>query len=130
MHGNPTRVERERGSAVVEFALVAPLLVAVALAVMQIALTLHVRSTLTAAAAEGARVAALAGSQLSTGERRARELLDGNLAASVVSSVHATRLVEHGIVMTRVRIEARLPLLGLLGPESMDISAHALQEHP
>ncbi|MDP2287181.1 MAG: TadE/TadG family type IV pilus assembly protein [Actinomycetota bacterium] len=119
----------ERGNAVVEFALVAPMLIAVALAVMQLALTFHVRSTLTAAAAEGARVAALAGSQLSTGERRARELLDGNLAASVVTSVHATRVVEHGIVMTRIQIGARLPLLGMLGPESMSVTAHALQEH-
>ncbi|MDO8732269.1 MAG: pilus assembly protein [Actinomycetota bacterium] len=119
----------DRGSAAVEFALVAPLLIAVALVVLQVALTLHVRSTLTAAAAEGARVAALAGSQLSTGERRTRELLAGNLAEGVVTSVHATRVVEHGLLVTRMQIDARLPLIGMLGPESMQISGHALQEH-
>lgn len=122
------RLRSERGSAVVDFALVAPVLVAVALVVLQVALTLHVRSTLTAAAAEGARVAALAGSQLSAGEQRARELLDGNLAAGVVTQVRAARVVEHGIVMTRVQIDARLPLLGMLGPEAMEIVGHALQE--
>ena len=119
----------ERGSAVVEFALVAPLLIAVALVVMQLALTVHIRSTMTAAAAEGARVAALAGSRLELGERRTRELIDGNLAAGVVTAVHAARVVDHGLVMTEVRIDARLPLFGLLGPESMQITAHALQEH-
>ncbi|MFZ9988363.1 MAG: TadE/TadG family type IV pilus assembly protein, partial [Candidatus Nanopelagicales bacterium] len=39
----------------VEFALVTPLLLLVALAVLQVTLALHVRATLTAAAAEGAR---------------------------------------------------------------------------
>ena len=50
-----TRLREDRGSAVVEFALVTPLLLLVALAVLQVTLALHVRSTLTAAAAEGAR---------------------------------------------------------------------------
>ena len=53
-------IKGDRGSAVVEFALVTPLLLLVALAVLQITLALHVRSTLTAAAAEGARAGALA----------------------------------------------------------------------
>ena len=129
MCGASCRTRCERGSAVVEFALVAPILVGVALVVLQLALAFHVRSTLTAAAAEGARVAALAGSQLQTGERRTRELLDGNLSANVVTGVHATRVVENGVVMTRIEIEARLPLVGMLGPASMRIVGHALQEH-
>ena len=74
-------------------------------------------------------MAALAGSRLELGERRTRELIDGNLAAGVVTAVHAARVVDHGLVMTEVRIDARLPLFGLLGPESMQITAHALQEH-
>ena len=119
----------ERGSAVVEFALVAPLLVAVVFAVVQLALALHVRSTMIAAAAEGARVAALADSQLVLGEQRARAIIDGNLASSVVTGVHASRVVERGILMAEVRIDARLPLFGLLGPDTMQITGHALQEH-
>ena len=119
----------ERGSALVEFALVAPLLVLVAVAVMQVALTLHVRSTLTTAAAEGARAAALAGSELSAGERRTRDLLDGNLASSVVTGVHASRILERGVVMTQIQIDARLPLFGLLGPDLLQVTGHALEEH-
>ncbi len=107
----------------------APLLLAVALVVLQLSLALHVRSTLTAAAAEGARVAALAGSELPAGERRARELLDGNLASGVVTGVHAGRVIQDGVVMTEVRIDARLPLLGLFGPQSLQIAGHAIQEH-
>lgn len=129
MPNHQRREHRDRGSAAVEFALVAPLLVGVALVVLQLALTLHIRSTLTAAAAEGARVAALAGSELATGERRTRELLDGNFAGGVVTSVHATRVVEHGLLVTQVQIQARLPLVGMLGPETMQITGHALQEH-
>lgn len=124
-----SRLCGDRGSAIVEFALVAPLIVGVALVVLQLSLTLHVRSVLTAAAAEGARMASLVGSQLVTGERRTRQLLDGNLAGSVVTHVRVSRVMEDGLLMTSVRIEARLPLIGLLGPESLQITAHALQEH-
>ncbi|MDQ2661335.1 MAG: pilus assembly protein, partial [Actinomycetota bacterium] len=48
----------ERGSAVAEFTLVGILLTVLALAVVQLALALHVRNTMLDAAAEGARYAA------------------------------------------------------------------------
>ncbi len=105
------------------------MLLAVALLVLQLSLTLHVRSTLTAAAAEGARVAALAGSGLPAGERRARELLEGNIASEVVTGVHASRVLQDGHLVTQVQIDARLPLLGLLGPQTLQIAGHAIQEH-
>ena len=49
----------EEGSAVAEFSLVGVLLTALLLAVVQLALALHVRNTVLDAAAEGARYAAL-----------------------------------------------------------------------
>ena len=49
-----------------EFALVAPLLMLVALAVLQLMLAVHVRTVITSAAIEGARVGALVGSDLRT----------------------------------------------------------------
>ena len=70
-----SRLRGDRGSAVVEFALVTPLLLLVALAVLQVTLALHVRSTLTAAAAEGARAGALAGAGLGVAESRTRDVL-------------------------------------------------------
>ena len=85
----PRRSRGDRGSAAVEFALVAPLLMVLAIAVVQVALALHVRATLTAAAAEGARAASLAGADPRAGVLRARELLADNVAGSVVREVTA-----------------------------------------
>lgn len=111
-----------------EFALVAPLVLLIGLAVLQVALALHVRATLTSAAAEGARAAALAGSDPAAGVRRARQLLAQNIAQSVVTNVTATRISEQGVPMMAVRIQARLPLVGLLGPTSLTVVGHALEE--
>jgi hypothetical protein len=118
----------DRGSAVVEFVLVAPLLLLVAVAVLQVALTMHVRATLTSAAAEGARAAALAGADPGAGIRRTRALLAQNIAGAVVSDVTARRAVVGGLPVIAVRISADLPLVGLLGPRSMTVEGHALQE--
>ena len=118
----------DRGSAAVEFALVAPLLMVLAIAVVQVALALHVRVTLTAAAAEGARAASLAGADPSAGVVRAREVLADNIAGSVVRDVSAVRAVIDGLPVMVVRIDAVVPLVGLLGPAALTVEGHALQE--
>lgn len=120
--------DSERGNATVEFALVTPLLLALALGVLQLALVLHVRTTLTAAAAEGARAAALAGNDPSAGEHRTRALLAGNIAGDVVESVTVQRQRHGSALLLAVRIDARLPLLGMLGPTGMVVEGHAVQE--
>lgn len=122
--------DRDRGSAVVEFALVAPLLLLLALAVLQVALAMHVRATLTSAAAEGARAAALAGASPLAGVRRTRTLLAENLAGSVVDDVTARRAVVDGLAVMTVRVTAVLPMVGLLGPQMLTVEVHALQEGP
>ena len=122
------RLARDEGNATVEFALVAPLLLAVALAVLQIALALHLRATITAAAAEGARAAALSGADLWAGERRTRDLLTGNIASDVVETIEVHRELHDGALVVVVEVDARLPLIGLLGPSLMHVSGHALAE--
>lgn len=112
----------------VEFALVTPLVLLLALAVIQVALALHVRSTLTSAAAEGARAAALAGADPTAGIRRARSLMAQNFAGSVVRRVEAGPATVDGLAVMTVRIDATLPLVGLLGPTTMTVVGHALQE--
>lgn len=119
---------RDRGSATVEFVLVAPLVVLVAVAVLQLTLALHVRSTLTAAAGEGARVAALVGVDPQLGAERATAVLQGNLAAATVTDVRVTHDVIDGLPMAVVEIDARLPLVGLLGPAVMHVIGHAMEE--
>ena len=120
--------EQERGNAVVEFVLVTPLLLAVALAIVQVALALHVRATLVSAAAEGARASALAGADPGAGERRTRDLLQGTIAGGVIDHIEVTRVMRQGLVVHEVRIDAGLPLVGLLGPTAMSVTGHAMAE--
>jgi len=124
------RLREDRGSAVVEFALVTPLLLLVALAVLQVTLALHVRSTLTAAAAEGARAGALAGSGLGIAESRTRDVLADALGGDAAQDVAASRTRIDGVGMVRVRVTARLPLLGTLGPTALTVEGHAIEERP
>jgi len=124
-----TRPQDDRGSAIVDFVLVTPMLVVVALAVLQIILVMHVRTVLTSAAAEGARAAALADADPRAGERRARTIIEESFVSSTVESidVHPTR---HGaVVVMAIDIDARLPLLGLLGPTALHVQGHSLMEH-
>ena len=125
-----TRLREDRGSAVVEFALVTPLLLLVALAVLQVTLALHVRSTLTAAAAEGARAGALAGSGLRVAEMRTREVLADALGGDAAQDIVASRERLNGVEVVRVRVTARLPLLGTLGPTALTVDGHAIGEQP
>ncbi len=123
-----TRLREDRGSAVVEFALVTPLLLLVALAVLQVILALHVRSTLTAAAAEGARAGALAGAGLAVAESRTRDVLDDALGGDAAQDVVASRTRLEGVEVVRVLVTARLPLLGTLGPTALTVEGHAIAE--
>lgn len=118
----------DRGSAAVDFVLVAPIVLLLAVGVLQLALALHVRSTLTSAAAEGARAASLAGADPAAGIARTRVLLGDSLAGAVVRDVEG-RLVDAGGVRAMViRIDADLPLIGLLGPRALSVEGRALAE--
>ena len=123
----PTRRD-DRGSAVLDVALVAPLLLLVALGVVQVGLAVYVRSTLASAAAEGARVSAVSGGDAAIGERRTRSALDATIADGVVESVVARRTLVGGMPVVDVEVRARLPLVGLLGPSSLVVHGHALAE--
>lgn len=125
-----THVRGETGSAVVEFALVTPMLLVLLLGVLQIALALHVRATLTAAAAEGARVAALSGSSLDAGVARTRSVLATSLAGGALAGVRASRAVESGVRVVEVTVSGTLPLMGMLGPTALQVTGHAVQEGP
>ncbi len=123
------RVQRsDRGSAVVEFVLVAPLLLVLALGVVQIALLLHARATLTFAAAEGARAGALSGADPRAGVRRAAMLVEQNVSDAVVQDISAARDVVDGLAVLTVRIDAHVPAIGLLGPTQLHVEGHALIE--
>ena len=122
------RLASEDGNASVEFALVAPLLRLVALAVLQLMLAIHVRSVVTSAAIEGARVAALADGDLARAESRTRSILESNIAGAAVQSITASQVTEGENEMFAMVVETELPLIGFYGPTSMKLTGHALAE--
>ena len=69
----------EKGAALVETAITMPLLLMVALAIVQFALYAHAGHVVAAAAQEGARVAAASGGSLEEGVALAQELLRAGL---------------------------------------------------
>ncbi len=91
----------------VEFALVTPLAVAVALAVAQFALFLYERNVVMGSLSEGARVAAAEGRTVAEGERSARELVRQSLGGRVAAAVPVHGAMEGGLVV--LRAEGVLP---------------------
>ena len=121
----------EGGSAVVEFTLVASLLAVLFLAVLQVGVALHVRNTLVAAAAEGARYGADADRTPSDGAQRTRELVATSLSDAYTRDVSAGYETVDGIETVVVQVRAPLPLLGLVGPGGeLVVRGHALAETP
>ena len=119
----------DRGSAIVEFTLVGILLTLLFLALLQLGLTLHVRNTLTASAAEGARYAANADRTPDEGAAATRQLIRASLADSFAGDVTSGLETVDGVPTVFVQVRARLPLVGLLGPSrSIVVRGHALEE--
>lgn len=119
----------ESGSAVVEFTLVSVILVALAVAVLQLALALHVRNTVLDAAAEGARYAALADNGLADGVARTRTLITAALGPGYAVDVDAGLSQYGGHPSTRITVRSALPLAGLLGPaHGLEVVGHAALE--
>ena len=101
------------------------------LGVLQVALVLHVRNTLTAAASEGARYAAVADRSLGAGAARTRQQVEGALAARFAEDVTAVPVSVRGAPGVRVRVEAEVPPLGLWGPGvRLVATGHAIEEDP
>ena len=123
------RKRPDRGAAVVEFTLVTVVLVALFLAILQLALALYVRNTLIAAAAEGARYAANADRDLPDGEARTRELVSTSLGERFAGDIRAGRSVVGGVPTVVLEVRATLPLVGLAGPaRALVVRGHAFDE--
>lgn len=117
------------GSAVVEFALVSSLLMVLFLAVLQVGVALHVRNTLVAAAADGARYAAAAGRSPADAVAKTREVIDASLPAQYAADVTSGLQTVGGLNTVVVQVRAPLPLLGLFGPVgALVVRGHALAE--
>ena len=119
----------DRGSAIVEFTLVGILLTVLFLALIQLGLALHVRNTLAASAAEGARYAANADRDPGQGAALTRQLIRASLADRFADGVSAGVEDVGGFQTVYVQVDATLPVIGLLGPaRGIRVRGHALEE--
>jgi Flp pilus assembly protein TadG len=109
------RLSCDRGSAVVENLLVTLLLTTLALAVVQLALALHVRTTVVDAASEGARYGALAGNTPTDAVARTEHLISAAIGDGYVAEVSASSGDYRGHGAVIVQVNGTLPVIGLLG---------------
>jgi Flp pilus assembly protein TadG len=117
-----------RGSAAVDFVLVSALLTLMFVGVLQLALALHVRNTLVDAAGEGARRGALVGRGPADAVDRTRELVRSSLSDRLAEDVTATTEMVDGVQTVVVTVRAPLPVIGLAGPRTLEVTGHAVDE--
>ena|SRR5215207_3015443 len=116
----------ERGSAVVDFVLVGGLLTMFFLAIIQLALVLHVRNTLIDAAASGARYGTLADRNADDARARTGDLIGTALNDGFAGDISTQEVVFQGVRTLEVTVRAPLPVIGLIGPrELLEVKGHA-----
>ena len=123
-------MHRERGAAVVDFVLVLVVLVPLGLGILQVALVMHVRNTLAAAASEGARVAATADRGPGDGVAATREQIGDAIAGRYAEDVSVRTVTIDGASAVEVTVRARVPALGLGGPSIEVVVAGRAVEEP
>lgn len=112
-----------------DFVLVMMILLPLVLGILQLALVLHVRNTLAAAAGEGARFAAVAGSSAGMGEAKTRELIAGALSERFTHGVDVHPASVGGAAGYEAVVVAEVPVLGIGGPGiDLRLTGHAVAE--
>ena len=111
--------DQERGSAVVDFVLVSTLVVVLLLAVLQVAVYVHVRNVVTASAQEGARYAANADVDSALGAARTVQIVGRATSEQTAEGLACTSAEETdatGLTLVVVRCAGSVPpLLSSLG---------------
>ncbi len=121
----------QRGAAVVDFVLVLVILLPLFMGVLQLALVLHVRNTLAAAASEGARAAATLDGTPALGVSTAQEQIREVVSAKFARNVTIQSVSVQGAPGYRVTIQAEVSTLGLGGPGiGVSVSGSAIREQP
>jgi Flp pilus assembly protein TadG len=121
----------QRGSAVVDFVLVVVVLAPLVAGLLQVALVLHVRSTLAAAASDGARYAATADRGPADGVARTRSQIDAAISGRFAQDVSVQQAPVDGLPGVIITVTAEVPALGLGGPGvRFSVSGRAVEEAP
>jgi len=123
----------EGGTAVVEFVLVSALVMGLLLAVLQLAVYVHVRNVIAASAQEGARYGANADVDSTAGGERTRLLVTNALSADTADGLSCTAAEETGAagaILVVVRCTGAVPsLFAPLGDLlRIDATGRALKE--
>ena len=127
--------DRQRGSAVVDFVLVGVLVVALLLAVLQVAVYVHLRNVVVASAQEGARYAANADVPAEVGAARTLEVVGRATSVATAQGLACTSVQEaddSGLTLVVVRCTGAVPslfaALGNLLP--LTVTGRAVEEAP
>jgi Flp pilus assembly protein TadG len=123
----------ERGSAVVDFVMVSLLIVALLLAVLQVAVYVHVRNVVTASAQLGARFAANADVDSSSGAARTVEVVGQATTEQTAEGLACTsgeQVDSTGLTLVVVECTGSVPsLLAALGNLlPLDVTGRAVKE--
>lgn len=111
----------------VDFVLVGALVTVIFVALIQLALALHVRNTVADAASSAARYGALGDRTAADAQARATMLVATALGPDYVQEVAASVQSNDGLAVITVSIRAPLPVLGLLGPaRTLEMTGHAV----
>lgn len=123
------RPRSQRGSALVDFALVAVVLVPLFFGVLQVGLIWHVKTTLTSAASEGARFGAAYNRSYADGAARTSQVVAEVFGTDFRDEVAASESSIEGQPVVVVSVEAKVPVLAFWGPAiTLDVEAHAVKE--
>ncbi|QCB98927.1 pilus assembly protein [Arthrobacter sp. PAMC25564] len=96
------------------------------LAVVQLALVLHIRNTLIDAAASGARYGTLADRNAGDARARTAQLIGAALNPDFARDVVTVESTYQGIRTLAVTVRAPLPVIGLIGPGALlEVTGHA-----
>lgn len=121
----------ERGSAVVDFVMILVVLLPLFAGLLQLSLVLHVRNTLSSAAAEGARRAAVVGATPEDGTTKTAEMIRGTLNEKYAEDIDIDYTTIGGAPAYEVVITAQVPALGLGGPAiELRATGNAIIESP
>lgn len=119
-----SRFRRSDGSAVVDYVLVTPLVLALFLAIVELGLVAYSRTVLNAAAEDAVRVAAAFDGNTAVGEARFRALIGSELAPTSITGVQWYSTLD----TLTLRVTSALPVIGPLLPITITTTASAYHE--
>lgn len=120
------RRTRARGAALVEFAVVCPLLMTILFGIMEYGYVFLVQQTLTNAAREGCRIAVLQGSSDAQIDARITEIMDATgITGHTTTKTHATTNPYNPVEAVTVSVPYdSVSITGFFGSKGYDLEGH------